>query len=225
MDDEEYSIEFEKFLRERIPDFFNHMEEGCRKNFVDNTTLAYFHRFMNRFRAMMDYVENHNIRPKRIADLGSWYPYASYYFKLKDSDVSIDLYDIIGLVWNIEPYDVDGVRLHNFDLCKDVFPDEKYDLIFFSEALEHLPCNLFEVEKRVMSILEDGGYLIVTYPCLGDNARDYEKDYDREGLIGEHLRDFTPATAKLFFNDLKTIEMNDFYFPGYGPTVVAMYKG
>lgn len=224
MNDEEYGIEFERFLREKIPDFFNRMEEGCRKNFVDNSTITYFHRFIAKFRTMIDFVERNNIRPKRIADLGSWYPYASYFFKLKNPEAIIDLYDIIGLEWGIEPYEWNGIRLINFDLCSCDFPDEKYDMIFLGDVLEHLPCNLFYLQKRIMSIMEPNGHLIVSYPCLGHNAQDYDKVYEQTGLVEEHLREFTPETVGQFFTELKVLESAQHDFPGYGPTTVVLYE-
>lgn len=217
-----YSMDFSKFVTENINEFYHQMEIGVQTHWTDPSSLTYFFRFATRFQTIIETIERYEIHPKHIADLGSFYPYASYWFKLKDKEVEIDLYDIVGLDWNIAPYDVNGIKLRNFDLCHDIFPDKTYDLIIISEVLEHLPCNLFDVEKKIMSILD--GYLLVTYPLLGNNAKDYDKTYERKGAVGEHLREFTEDTVKLFFKHLTVVEKGIYNFPGYGPTMVVLYK-
>lgn len=217
-----YTMDFGKFVSEKINDFYQQMEINVPAHWTDPSSLTYFFRFAKRFQTMINMLERHNIKPKQIADLGSFYPYASYWFKIWDKEVTIDLFDIIGIEWNIAPYDVDGIKLYNFDLCRDTFPDKKYDLVIISEVLEHLPCNLFEMEKKIMSIMN--GYLLVTYPLIGTNAKDYEKTYDRTGSVGEHLREFTEETVKLFFKQLDVLEKGVFDFPGYGPTMVVLYR-
>lgn len=52
------------------------------------------------------------------------------------------------------------------DLSCDLIPfeDNLFDLIIFTEVIEHLPCNPVNVMKEVIRVLKQGGHLILTTP-------------------------------------------------------------
>jgi len=52
------------------------------------------------------------------------------------------------------------------DLSCDLIPfeDNLFDLIIFTEVIEHLPCNPVNVMKEILRVLKQGGHLILTTP-------------------------------------------------------------
>ena len=64
-----------------------------------------------------------------------------------------------------------GVKTISWDLCygvgTDFYPDlGEYDVIFFSEVLEHLPVPAYEIFQNLKLILKPGGVIICCVPNL-----------------------------------------------------------
>jgi SAM-dependent methyltransferase len=60
-----------------------------------------------------------------------------------------------------------GVETFHWNLCKSDAPFEKrFDFIFFSEVIEHLPIPGYIALERLRNILRPGGVLICTTPNL-----------------------------------------------------------
>jgi len=60
-----------------------------------------------------------------------------------------------------------GIDTIHWNLCKADYPsDTKFDCIFFSEVIEHLPIPGYIVLQRLAKILRPGGVLICTTPNL-----------------------------------------------------------
>jgi 2-polyprenyl-3-methyl-5-hydroxy-6-metoxy-1,4-benzoquinol methylase len=60
-----------------------------------------------------------------------------------------------------------GVETIHWNLCKSDAPfDAKFDFIFFSEVIEHLPIPGYLVLRRLLKVLRPGGVLICTTPNL-----------------------------------------------------------
>lgn len=220
----EYQNQFKEFIT-GLGEFYMAIEkwyEGKPTN-----SMQYFLAHFPRFEAMIKTALQENIKPKTICELGSFYPYTSYYFKTIDPRVRIDCYDIVLRELAEKPkfYDINGIKFHDFNLCLDGFPRKKYDLIILSEVMEHLPMNLFELEQKVIDIMADNGFLFVTYPMLNHNAQDYEKIVGNLSTsYGEHLREFNEETIKLFFNKLEKIIEVPINYPAYGYIKVVLYK-
>lgn len=240
-----YEEVFDTFVKTKLTQFYAAIGPfyAARNKDGSSDSLTYFHAHLDRFEAMINLIDiNQGLHPStmtNIAELGSFYPYVSYYFKRKNPLIHIDLYDIImrehcspesGVLCtnpNTETYNVDGVRLVNFNLCTDAFPAVSYDLIFLSEVMEHLPTDLFHFEKRVIDILTPGGHLLVTYPLQGNNAKDYGfylGGYDHTKLNEGHIREFTDETTKLFFKDLTKVAEAIGHYKAYGKIKLVLYK-
>lgn len=229
-----YPKVFESFVKEKLSDFYKGVGKFYRERNKDGSSdsLTYFRNHYDRFQAMISLCFQNGITPNslnRIAELGSFYPYVSYCFKLENSRIEIDLYDIIlreHCEPGTKPYSVDGVRLIDHNLCTDEFPDTWYDLVFLSEVLEHLPTNLFVLEHAVMNLLNPGGHLLVTYPLHGKNARNYRAnlEIDKTRLYEGHLREFTDNTVKLFFKDMVKVDETVGRFKAYGRIKLVLYR-
>ena len=60
-----------------------------------------------------------------------------------------------------------GVKTIHWNLCKSEPPfDTKFDFVFFSEVIEHLPIPGYLVLRRLLNVLHPGGVLICTTPNL-----------------------------------------------------------
>ena len=60
-----------------------------------------------------------------------------------------------------------GVETFQWNLCKSDAPFEaKFDFVFFSEVIEHLPVPAYLVLQRLRKLLRPGGVLICTTPNL-----------------------------------------------------------
>lgn len=227
----EYPEAFERFCREQLAEFTDALREWYEARGGNPDSMSYFRNHWPRFQAMIEMCVAAGITPDEactICEVGSFYPYTSYFWKHWDVGVKIDLFDIIPReVPGAESYDVDGVRLYDFNLCTEELPGKQYDLVILSEVLEHLPINLFLLCERITKMVRLGGYLLVTYPLGGRNAKDYHLDlpgYDLKRLQEPHLREFTRETTKLFFADLKLVGDKFIDYPAYGRMRVCLYR-
>src|ERR1700728_5467405 len=60
-----------------------------------------------------------------------------------------------------------GIEAVHWNLCKSDLPSEaKFDFIFFSEVIEHLPIPGYVVLERLRKVLRPGGAIICTTPNL-----------------------------------------------------------
>lgn len=229
----DYKLEFEKFvLSDELKDFYRKVEIWFATG--PTNTLKYFNDHFVRFNGIIELCKKNNIKPKKVCEIGSFFPFSSYYFKTINPDTTIDLYDIIirniaDLRITVEPYNVNGIKLIDFNLNTDKFPDKKYDLVIMSEVMEHLPCNLFGLEKRVIGLLKNSSYLVITYPMGNRNVKNYEKDLDLDfekshGDWGNHLREFNRETTPLFFKDLIKMDETTVNYIAYGIIQIILYK-
>jgi 2-polyprenyl-3-methyl-5-hydroxy-6-metoxy-1,4-benzoquinol methylase len=97
-----------------------------------------------------------------------------------------------------------GVETIHWNLCKSDAPfDAKFDFVFFSEVIEHLPIPGYLVLQRLRQVLRPGGVLICTTPnlyrlrnvvymALGRNIFDYFQYPDGDTALAhvvEYSRD------------------------------------
>ena len=62
-----------------------------------------------------------------------------------------------------------GIQLHRYESLEDAsalegLPSDSYDIVLFSEVLEHLTCNPVNLWKGVHRVLKTGGVIVVTTP-------------------------------------------------------------
>ena len=233
-----YKEKFATFVATRLQAFHKGISPWCaarrspwqKRHNVHVDSLTYFDAHWPRFEAMIKLCADAGVawNLSQICELGSWYPYTSYYWKAINPSCKIDLYDIIVReLEQVSEYDVDGVRLMGLNLCTDPLPTKHYDLVIVSEVLEHLPCDIHKLCANISGIVQPGGHLLVTYPLGGINAKDYDKNmdqHDHNHLVEGHIREYTHETVKLFFNDLRLLGSRDVQYPAYGLIKVCLYQ-
>lgn len=235
-----YKSAFAKYVRQQMSILYEALKPWYQERSKDNNpdSLAYFHAHWDRFEKMILLCLRNGIKPltlSRICEVGSFYPYVSYFFKQWNPDISIDLFDIVLREIGLEgPVDTgEGTVLYDFNVSIDTFPTfASYDLVFCSEVLEHLATNIYKVAEKVQSIVATDGHLVVTYP-MGPgkrspfNAQEYDKDYDDrdpEFLQEDHVSEFAPETTEFFFTDMKLVESVDFRSSAYGKMRACLYQ-
>ena len=60
-----------------------------------------------------------------------------------------------------------GIKTIHWNLCKSEYPgDARFDVVFFSEVIEHLPIPGYIALRNLLKVLKPGGALICTTPNL-----------------------------------------------------------
>ena len=103
---------------------------------------------------------------------------------------------------------------------------EKYDLVVFSDVLEHLQ-QADHVLREAKEILREGGKVVISLPNVGYYSNRLgllfgNWEYQDEGILDRtHLRFFTLASAKRFIHDngfsVRTIEAES-------PVILSSWK-
>lgn len=128
---------------------------------------------------------------KSILDIGCGSGTISLYlaskgYKIKGIDISKKAIDASN-----KSAEIIGLKNADFEVCDfpNKIPSGKYDLIFFSEVIEHLPNDELALQK-IYKLLRPGGILFLSTPSKNAPLYKlgYTKKFDRE--VG-HLRRYT----------------------------------
>ncbi len=159
---------------------------------------AYFDGHKPRFDAQVE-MWNQFLDDKvidRVYDLGTSVPFTSYYFNVtKQATVIFGMMEDSGYRVNDKVYPI------TMNLCRATAGLEPADLVICTECLEHLPCNLYKTREYLKSLVRPGGFLLLSFPCGGQNPREYWQDNpaDYDKCSDRHVREFTLDTAKEFY--------------------------
>lgn len=158
---------------------------------------AYFQGHKPRFDAQVEmwnkFLDMQEI--ELVYDLGTSVPFTSYYFNVtKDAEVVYGMLEDSGYRVSDKVYPI------ILNLCKEHGALRQADLVICTECLEHLGCNLYKVREFLKSAVKPGKYMLLSFPCGGQNAKDYWRDcmadYDRASDL--HVREFTLESAREF---------------------------
>ncbi len=166
-------------------------------NFIkDEETKRYFEghlpRFEAQYRIFEECLKDKDI--KRVYDIGTWFPFSSYYFAKKGISV------IFGCEFRPEESGIENTLPLKIDLENP--PDlPQADLVICTECLEHLACNLYTVRDYLKSLVRLDGYLLLSFPTGNIFLDDYDKQLRKyEGT--PHLREFPIPKAREFYQGL-----------------------
>lgn len=123
---------------------------------------------------MDEYFLIHEVRYKTIlGHIGN----LSYLGRLKILDVGCYPYhlgsaleklghDVYGIASEHEPMQSKKIKVCNIESDKFPFKDNFFDLVIFSEVLEHLPQSPAFALKEMLRVTKPGGHLLVTTPNI-----------------------------------------------------------
>jgi SAM-dependent methyltransferase len=131
-----------------------------------NNNPEYFNFHCRRFDYLLDKLEKFYAPGKKFLDIGSFQGFMMLGAKLAGYDVfGIDLLKYVEAMAPLS-------RKYNFDNragdLRDPLPfaDATFDLILFSEVLEHFDFHPLSFFKEIKRILKPGGRIIITTPNL-----------------------------------------------------------
>lgn len=127
-----------------------------------------------------------------------------------------------------------NLRGMNLNLDQEIY-NKKFDLVLFSETLEHLRINPYFVLKNISKIVKKKGRLILTVPnnlklsnrlralfgkSVLENVKNYiVKNNDNTNLYGYHWREYTLSEIEYLLvnvgfkiEKIKTVSYNNNYF-------------
>ena len=102
---------------------------------------------------------------------------------------------------------------HFFDVERDTFPfpDASFDVVLFTEILEHLAVDPMHAMSEINRVLVPGGIVVITTPNVAgirsimDLLRGFHpfnySTYDRGGSHNRHNREYAPREVKLLLED------------------------
>ncbi len=219
----DYGLLFKAFVKTRLADFYESLKPFYISRVGTYDSMIYFEQQLPRFWKTIQLLERNRIHPRTVAELGSFYPYATYYFNHKYGS-KIVLHDIIHRSSGAILYDVGDIKLLDHNIVTD--PIGEYDLYVFSMVIEHLPCNLYAYCSRLVAAMPVGSYLYVSYPTGGKNAKDYDKELNPNSarLFDEHLREFTYRNTSQFFRQLRIVDKERVFVPCAGYSEEILYR-
>jgi len=214
-------MNFIDFVKTEIPEFYNRLKPIYTEwsNGKTDDCLSYYINHKPRFDKMLDIIKRNKIKTDRVAELGSFLPYTAYQLETQ----FVDCYDILFIAFDIASFTKDKFGFYGINLCKNI--PGSYDLKILSEVIEHLPCNLIELQDKITRSMDSGEHLLMTYPMHGFNAKEYDKDFgEHERFRHEHLREFTDITVMQFFTGLVKVDEDEIVYPAYGRIKIILYR-
>jgi SAM-dependent methyltransferase len=213
-----------------VNEILNNVEEKIilltKENPRHDYALDYFYFHKARYVQILKYIEKfHFSETKKILDVGS-YP---YHLALALSLMGFSM-GAINLAKGVYEETVEkrfGIKILPVDLADEKLPYEKgnFDLLLFSETIEHLNFNQKNLFKEFERIIKPGGKIILTTPNLArlNNriklliGKSINNEVDKAFYPYIHCREYTDAELihifkKAGFNNIKIIFTN-FYYP------------
>jgi len=140
-------------------------------NCIDNEKI-YFKFHKNRFKRFDNFLDNITINKphiKKALDIGSHYLHNSVLLSLRDFNVdSMDVSEF----WNLDfvkkrsrKYDLNPIIEYKLSELNTISnKNNHYDLIIFTEILEHITFNPINFWKIIHKVLKPGGIIYITTP-------------------------------------------------------------
>ena len=133
------------------------------KSYMTDYLEWYFFQHYERMKLTVEMLEKVVKVDDEILDLGSIFPFSTYWFALY-KNAKIICADLCPVTWKLS----DSLYSTTVDLNEMMLTDngKGWKIINFQEVIEHLTCDLTQVRDRVMDVLQPGGYLLAGYPIV-----------------------------------------------------------
>lgn len=128
---------------------------GHKKQFQYDTMMSDQYRFLAKV------IKNLKRKPETVLDAGCAYGTFSYW--LKKNGYGVTSLDVDASLHNEKLFEEAKIPFLKLDIEKDLIP-EKYDLIVFTEVLEHLNSNPLPTLEKLRGRLKSKGQIILSTP-------------------------------------------------------------
>lgn len=181
----------------------------------------YYQIHIDRYRFLLSQINNLNLKKNsKILDVGCYPPYI-FNSLIKQG------FSVYGISSPHEKFKHLNVKHLNLEKTPIPFPKDSFDLIIFSEVLEHLTTNISPILSEFHRILKPGGTLILTTPnvtrlqnlillLFGKNIYFPLFQLSQE-IYFRHNREYTLSELKTLLLDTKYHILNTKYFISYTP--------
>jgi hypothetical protein len=169
--------------------------------------IGYYHSHFPRFELGEKIIRRHiPLLGARILEF-SPYPFYSLYFKEEVKEIICS--DIMPRTWEDK-----NMKALTSNLCYDtILTLGSFDLVICPEVLEHLPCNIPGVIRRLKDLTEN--WLYISVPIGSVNVAPKEEDLGHFESPRGHLREFRDGELDQYFNDLVLLHKESVSTPAY----------
>lgn len=226
-------------------DNFKILEEEVLKNSkIDSNDRTYFNFHKRRFKKFDKFLESFEKKKSgnkeniRVLEIGSHYLHTS--ILLSSRLFQVDCMDVEEF-WNLdfvkeraEKFTINPIiendisKLKNFENISN-----KYDLVVFTEILEHITFNPIQFWKLIYQLLKPGGIIYISTPnafALPNYVRNLKNlvTFQSAGITvneifskvtyGHHWKEYSSKEIKHYFKQLSDdfeIEVNPYFYKDY----------
>jgi 2-polyprenyl-6-hydroxyphenyl methylase/3-demethylubiquinone-9 3-methyltransferase len=196
--------------------------EDYVQHFGGVTDLGYLRLHYARFCMTKQFVfESELPKPQTMLDIGSHWLHHTLLYAL--DGIAVTASDLPGTFEDATVCilaQAHGITLYPFkDLSDphvfDALPENGFDLVFFTEILEHITFNPVDMWKAIYRVLHPGGRIILTTPnyyYIGGWFWDFKRSIKRTGggvsvheilskfTNGPHWKEYSAREIRLYFN-------------------------
>lgn len=202
---------------------------------------VYFDFHKKRFQRFDQFLQKNKVaNPKnfKVLEIGSHYLHTS--ILLASRGFQVDAMDV-GAFWNLDFVKQRGGKfglnpIIENDLSRmEMFIDvhNEYDLVVFTEIMEHITFNPIQFWKRIYQILKPGGQVYISTPnafALPNYIRNLKntlllksigitvEDILSKVTYGHHWKEYSPNEIKAYFRALSRdfdVEINPYFYKDY----------
>jgi len=131
---------------------------GFRKTLKNQKELDYFDTHINRYHYLLSQIKQLKLKPQaKILDIGCYPPHLFTLLKTQG-------FDLFGLSSPHESLHLPQTKISNIETDPLPYSQNTFDLIIFTEVLEHLSVHPNQILCQFKTILKKDGYLLLTTP-------------------------------------------------------------
>lgn len=211
-----------RFSKSEVRDVLNRVEQVVIEE-GDDDDLAYFTYHKQRyFRMAASLQDYHSDKELAILNMGSHYLHVSLLFqflgyKVDSMDV-VEFWDLEFVKARAKTYELNAIIDNNFETLDSMNGIEnKYDIILFTEILEHITFNPIMFWKKIYNLLNDGGLIYISTPnsmCLANIVKSIARILSFRGIgipvnaifntvtYGHHWKEYCSSEIKRYFKNM-----------------------
>ena len=212
----------EHFLKSEVKEALNKVEQiVIEGGNIDDLVYFTYHkeRYLRMALTLQGYQSNKELA---VLNMGSHYLHVSLLFQLLGYQVdSMD----VGEFWNLEfvkaraeKYKLKAIIDNDFETLNSMNGIEnKYDIILFTEILEHITFNPILFWKKIYILLNNGGLIYISTPnsmCLANIVKSIARIMSFRGIgipvnvifntvtYGHHWKEYSSSEIKRYFKSM-----------------------